>query len=45
MISELTDSAFNGPGGRRVCVFKEEAGLQRSVMEAFFQSMGKEMPL
>ena len=42
MLSELTDSAFNGPGGRRFC---EEAGLQRSVMEAFFQRMGKEMPL
>ena len=43
MLSEQTDSAFDGPGGRRCCV-KEKAGLQRSVMVAFFDNRGQEMP-
>ena len=43
-LSKLTGDPFDGPGGERFCAFKEKAGLQRSVMEAFFQRMGKEMP-
>ena len=44
-LSKLNDRPFIGPGGREFNANKEKAGLQRSVMEAFFESKGKEMPL
>ena len=44
-LSKLTDRPFNGPAGRKFNANKEKAGLQRSVMEAYFQRGGKEMPL
>ena len=44
-LSKLNDKPFIGPGGREFNAIKEKAGLQRSVMEAFFESKGTEMPL
>ena len=43
-LSELTGDPFDGPGGERFCAEKEKAGLQRSVMQDFFEREGKEMP-
>ena len=43
-LSKLNDRPFNGPGGRRFNANKEKAGLQRSVMVAFFGARGQEMP-
>ena len=43
-LSKQTNSAFDGRGGRRCCAYKEKAGLQRSVMVAFFERYrGQEM--
>ena len=44
-LSKLNDRPFIGPGGREFNAIKEKAGLQRSVMEALFESKGTEMPL
>ena len=43
-LSLLTGSPFTGPGGKLFCAEKEKAGLQRSVMQDFFEREGKEMP-
>ena len=43
-LSELTGNPWDGPGSERFFAHKETVGMQRSVMQAYFDKLGKVMP-